>query len=110
MYTDGESRSKSKDDLKAQLHHIIVHVLRKRPKLAYFQVSRSRHREATSYRFPQGYHDVLSVLLLTFNEQVADKTEDEATEILNLAAERFSLHRLRDSMGPGLEPLVGLLR
>jgi hypothetical protein len=48
--------------------------------------------------------------MLTFNEQVAGRTNEEATEILNLAAEKLSLHRLRDSMGPGLEPLVGLLR
>ncbi|KIM22578.1 hypothetical protein M408DRAFT_332874 [Serendipita vermifera MAFF 305830] len=91
---EGDSLLKSKDDLKTQLHHVIVHVLRKRPKLAYFQ----------------GYHDVLSVLVLTFNEQAAGKPAEEMTEALNLAAEKLSLHRLRDSMGPGLEPLVGLLR
>jgi len=58
----------------------------------------------------KGYHDVLSVLILTFNEQVTGRTQEEATEMLNLAAEKLSLQRLRDSMGPGLEPLVGLLR
>jgi len=48
--------------------------------------------------------------MLTFNEQEAGRTEAENAAILNLAAEKLSLHRLRDSMGPGLEPLVGLLR
>lgn len=38
IIVEGESSVKSKDDLKAQLHHVIVHILRKRPKLAYFQV------------------------------------------------------------------------
>jgi len=48
--------------------------------------------------------------MLTFNERMEDMTEEEATNTINLAAEKLSLHRLRDSMGPGLEPLVGMLR
>ena len=80
---------------------VIVTTLRRHPSLQYFQ----------------GYHDVrlvslcsdsaadlcpqiISVLLLTL--------EDE--DISLAAAERMSLHRLRDSMGSGLEPVLGYLR
>ncbi|KAG8753086.1 hypothetical protein FRC14_006440 [Serendipita sp. 396] len=94
---DKELSGTSKADLKAELHHVIVHVLRKRPTLSYFQ----------------GYHDVLSVLLLTFREhqdKVGDQFKDAFIDQLNTSAEKLSLHRLRDAMGPGLEPLVGLLR
>ncbi|CAG8563936.1 16841_t:CDS:2 [Acaulospora colombiana] len=90
---ENEIPKKSKDDLKAELHHVIVNVLRKRPKLAYFQ----------------GYHDIISVLLLTFDQhrqETGQQSEEEMTEDVSLAAEKLSLHRLRDSMGPGLEPLV----
>ena len=47
----------------------------------------------------QGYHDIISVLFLTL-----------PPEIQLVSVEKLSLHRLRDSMGPGLEPLIGLLR
>lgn len=43
---------------------------------------------------------IISVLLLT--------VEDD--DALAAAAERMSLHRLRDSMGNGLEPVLGYLR
>lgn len=42
--------------------------------------------------------------MLTFTES------DQQKEEMLAAAEKLSLQRLRDSMGPGLEPLVGLLR
>lgn len=61
----------------------------------------------------QGYHDIVSVLMLTLNEEqerTGSQTDQELTTTLNLMVEKLSLHRLRDSMGPGLEPLVGLLR
>ncbi|KAG6860937.1 hypothetical protein C0995_005767 [Termitomyces sp. Mi166 len=46
-----------------------------------------------------GYHDIVSVLYLTLPEE------------LQLAcAEKISLHRVRDSMGSTLEPVLGLLR
>lgn len=58
-------------------------MFRKRPKLNYFQ----------------GYHDIISVLFLTLPPD------------LQLAcAEKLSLHRVRDSMGSTLEPVLGLLR
>jgi hypothetical protein len=51
--------------------------------------------------------------MLTLNEgeeRTGFETDEELATTLNLMAEKLSLHRLRDSMGPGLEPLVGLLR
>ncbi|KAA1474967.1 hypothetical protein DENSPDRAFT_866750 [Dentipellis sp. KUC8613] len=65
------------------LHALIVQVFRRHPGLSYFQ----------------GYHDIITVLLLTLPEDVQLRS-----------AERLSLQRLRDSMGRTLEPLVGLLR
>ena len=82
------SRSESepginKDRLKADLNHLIVSVFRNRPKLNYFQ----------------GYHDIMTVIYLTLPQE------------LQLAcAEKLSLQRLRDSMLPSLEPVLGLLR
>lgn len=48
---------------------------------------------------PQGYHDIITVILLTV-----------APEETLACAEKLSLHRLRDAMGEGLEPLLGLLQ
>ncbi|PPQ69222.1 hypothetical protein CVT24_000019 [Panaeolus cyanescens] len=46
-----------------------------------------------------GYHDIATVIFLTLPPE------------LHLACvEKLSLHRLRDSMGSGLEPVLGLLR
>ncbi|ORY92636.1 rab-GTPase-TBC domain-domain-containing protein [Leucosporidium creatinivorum] len=73
-----------KEVLRTKLETVIVTTLRRHPSLQYFQ----------------GYHDIISVLLLTL--------EDEQTSLD--AAERMSLHRLRDSMGSGLEPVLGYLR
>ena len=53
----------------------------------------------------QGYHDIISVLVLTMAP-----SESDDLERLESAAEKLSLHRLRDAMGPGMEPLVGMLR
>lgn len=47
----------------------------------------------------QGYHDIVTVFFLTLPE-----------ELRPLCVEKVSLHRLRDSMGHGLEPVLGLLR
>lgn len=47
----------------------------------------------------QGYHDIASVFFLTLPE-----------ELQLPCLEKVSLHRLRDSMGVGLEPVLGLLR
>ncbi|KZV91346.1 hypothetical protein EXIGLDRAFT_719411 [Exidia glandulosa HHB12029] len=72
-----------KDELKHDLNDVIVSLFRKRPKLHYFQ----------------GYHDIVSVLFLTL-----------PSEVLIPAVEKMSLHRVRDSMGNGLEPMIGQLR
>ncbi|KAL5522985.1 GYP8 [Sanghuangporus sanghuang] len=68
--------------LQARLNSLITSVFRKYPQLNYFQ----------------GYHDIISVLYLTLPE------EEQLA-----CAEKMSLHRLRDAMGKGLEPLLGLL-
>lgn len=47
----------------------------------------------------QGYHDIVSVIFLTLPKE------------LHLpVVEKLSLHRVRDSMGTNLDPVVGLLR
>ncbi|EKM58169.1 uncharacterized protein PHACADRAFT_182539 [Phanerochaete carnosa HHB-10118-sp] len=66
-----------------ELHGLIVEVFRRRRRLSYFQ----------------GYHDIVSVLYLTLPR-----------ELQLPAAEKLSLQRLRDAMGSGLEPVIGLLR
>ncbi|XP_006463539.1 hypothetical protein AGABI2DRAFT_120352 [Agaricus bisporus var. bisporus H97] len=68
--------------LQKDLHRLIVALFRKRPKLNYFQ----------------GYHDIATVVFLTLPE-----------ELQSSCLENLSLHRLRDSMGVGLEPVLGLL-
>ncbi|GAA5870642.1 hypothetical protein JCM3774_001711 [Rhodotorula dairenensis] len=77
-------RDEDRDQLRIRLERAILTVLRRRPALHYFQ----------------GYHDIISVLLLTL--------EDE--DVLIPATERLSLHVVRDSMGPGLEPTLGYLK
>ncbi|TBU25435.1 rab-GTPase-TBC domain-containing protein [Dichomitus squalens] len=73
----------SREKLQAALNRLIVSVFRQRPRLHYFQ----------------GYHDIVSVVFLTLPKE------------LHLpVTEKLSLHRVRDSMGPNLDPVVGLLR
>ncbi|KZO94132.1 hypothetical protein CALVIDRAFT_528916 [Calocera viscosa TUFC12733] len=81
-----------KDRLKTRLNALITRVLRRRRALSYVQ----------------GYHDVLSVLQLTLCP--GEEPTEEAQWVLQRCAERISLFRFRDAMGPGLEPLLGLLR
>ncbi|KAJ7043532.1 rab-GTPase-TBC domain-containing protein [Mycena alexandri] len=73
----------NKDTLQSELHDLLVKIFRKRPKLNYFQ----------------GYHDIITVLLLTL-----------PPELQLPVAEQLSLQRVRDSMGHTLEPVLGLLR
>ncbi|KAG1748328.1 rab-GTPase-TBC domain-containing protein [Suillus paluster] len=77
---DDESR---RTVLQTSLNNLIVSLLRKRPKLHYFQ----------------GYHDIVTVIFLTL-----------PPELQLPCVEQLSLHRVRDSMGPTLEPVLGLLR
>ncbi|KAI0689903.1 rab-GTPase-TBC domain-containing protein [Cerioporus squamosus] len=72
-----------REKLQAALNRLIVSVFRRRPRLHYFQ----------------GYHDIVSVIFLTLPKE------------LHLpVTEKLSLHRVRDSMGANLDPVVGLLR
>ncbi|KWU46160.1 hypothetical protein RHOSPDRAFT_15511 [Rhodotorula sp. JG-1b] len=77
-------RDQDRDQLRVKLERAILTVLRRHPALHYFQ----------------GYHDIVSVLLLTLEED----------DLLIPATERLSLHVVRDSMGPGLEPTLGYLK
>ncbi|RDX51704.1 hypothetical protein OH76DRAFT_1435124 [Lentinus brumalis] len=73
----------SREKLQTALNRLIVSVFRRRPRLHYFQ----------------GYHDIVSVIFLTLPKE------------LHLpVTEKLSLHRVRDSMGANLDPVVGLLR
>jgi len=69
--------------LQSSLNNLIVSLLRKRRKLHYFQ----------------GYHDIVTVIFLTL-----------PPELQLPCVEKLSLTRIRDSMGPTLEPVLGLLR
>ena len=79
---DGNDKN-SKESLQSSLNDLIVSLLRKRRKLHYFQ----------------GYHDIVTVIFLTL-----------PSELQLPCIEKLSLHRVRDSMGPTLEPVLGLLR
>ncbi|KAI0821850.1 rab-GTPase-TBC domain-containing protein [Trametes gibbosa] len=78
-----ENASANREKLQAGLNHLIVSVFRRRSRLHYFQ----------------GYHDIVSVLFLSLPKELHLPT-----------TEKISLHRVRDSMGTTLEPVVGLLR
>ncbi|KAG8688412.1 hypothetical protein FRC08_011448 [Ceratobasidium sp. 394] len=82
----------SKARRKKQLTDIILGVLERRQQLSYFQ----------------GYHDIISTLQLTLHPLL--DTDEEAFRVLHACAVKISLHRARDAMGAGLEPLTGQLR
>ncbi|KAE8269239.1 hypothetical protein A4X09_0g3106 [Tilletia walkeri] len=71
-----------------------------------------QRRKALSYY--QGYHDVLTVLLLTLlpdtNEPDSVAAIPSIPPELHLAAERLSLHWLRDAMTQNLDAAMGHLR
>ncbi|KAI0717109.1 rab-GTPase-TBC domain-containing protein [Earliella scabrosa] len=73
----------SREKLQTALNRLIVSIFRRRPRLHYFQ----------------GYHDIVSVIFLTLPK-----------ELHRPVVEKLSLHRVRDSMGINLDPVVGLLR
>ncbi|EPQ27594.1 uncharacterized protein PFL1_04732 [Pseudozyma flocculosa PF-1] len=84
-----------------QLEEVVVLTLRRHPTLNYFQ----------------GYHDVVSVLVLALAMSGDDvkedgepwRDEDERHGLL-LAVERLSLHFVRDSMTHDLDPIMGQLK
>lgn len=89
--------------LQGQLHHLLVTMFRKRRQLSYFQVCLTLYLLGgvlltISIHF-KGYHDIITVLFLTLPE-----------DLQLSSTEKLSLHRVRDSMGSGLEPVLGLLR
>ncbi|GAA5837917.1 hypothetical protein JCM3766R1_001518 [Sporobolomyces carnicolor] len=73
-----------REELRLRLEKAILLTLRKHPALQYFQ----------------GFHDIVSILLLTLDDD----------QLVASATEQMSLHRIRDSMGPGLEPTLGYLK
>lgn len=75
-YTEGE---KQLDKRKEELSDIIVEVLRRHPRLCYFQ----------------GYHDIVQVLYLVLGSQSAPPS-----------VTRLSLMRVRDYMLPTLDPAI----
>ncbi|KAF8331478.1 rab-GTPase-TBC domain-containing protein [Cantharellus anzutake] len=81
-----------KERLKEELNNIIVSTLRRYPKLSYFQ----------------GYHDIVSVFLLTFTNH--SRIDDNDLRKMQTCIDKLSIHRLRDAMGEGLGPLLGGLR
>ncbi|KAF8609646.1 hypothetical protein BDV93DRAFT_150499 [Ceratobasidium sp. AG-I] len=81
-----------KDKRKKQLTELILGVLEEHPQLSYFQ----------------GYHDIISTLQLTLHPSL--EPDEETMRVLRACAVKISLHRTRDAMGKGLEPLTGQLR
>ncbi|BGP15937.1 hypothetical protein JCM10213_003632 [Rhodosporidiobolus nylandii] len=77
-------KEEDREALRTRLETAILTVLRRHPALHYFQ----------------GYHDIVSVLLLSLQDD----------ELVTAVAERLSLHRIRDNMGAGLEPTLGYLK
>ncbi|KAL7421346.1 GTPase-activating protein gyp8 [Cryptotrichosporon argae] len=91
--------AEKKKAMQTDLQRAIVTVLRRHPRLRYFQ----------------GFHDIVTVLYLTLLDAVPVPTEatphDEAQwDALLRCAEAVSLCRVRDGMGAGLEPMMGLLK
>ncbi|KAM0787553.1 hypothetical protein ACM66B_003623 [Microbotryomycetes sp. NB124-2] len=82
-YPEGIS-DRDKDQLRDKLERVIVATLRRYPALQYFQ----------------GFHDIATVLLLVLEDQ----------DVALRATARMCLHRIRDNMGTGLEPVMGYLR
>ncbi len=101
---DYPSIPKEKIFRRRQLSHLVLTTLSKHPALHYFQ----------------GYHDILSVVLLTLAPTVtANQLEQPSSQLfiddtqqalIELIAERISLHVIRDSMTRDLLPVMGQLK
>ena len=97
---DVEGLEYDRETLQAGLHQLLVSIFRRRPRLNYFQVcAYFPHCLYLSNLRSQGYHDIVTVFFLTLPQ-----------ELQFACVEKFSLHRVRDSMSIGLEPVLGLLR
>ncbi|MBW0485853.1 hypothetical protein O181_025568 [Austropuccinia psidii MF-1] len=94
--------SEKKDLLRRLLKQSIIKALRRFPKLNYFQ----------------GYHDIVSIFLLNFidfeslslNQEHLMEGEAENIKLLDKTLQRFTLHRIRDSLTRDLSPTMGYLR
>ncbi|CDR99945.1 related to GYP8-GTPase-activating protein [Sporisorium scitamineum] len=86
----------TKQQRRDQLSHLILTTLSRHPNLSYFQ----------------GYHDILTVLLLSLSPQPPhpSDTHHHHQAALELCAERLSLHVIRDSMTSDLLPIMGQLK
>ncbi|KAG9313363.1 rab-GTPase-TBC domain-containing protein [Chiua virens] len=83
LYPGESGATPARDTLQNDLHGLLVSLFRKRRSLRYFQ----------------GFHDIMTVLFLTLPRPLH-----------LVCAEKMALHRVRDAMGVGLEPVLGLLR
>lgn len=97
-YPRGLSGS-SKAAMQEDLHALICSVLQQHPRLSYFQ----------------GLHDIATVLYLTLMRRVpypSDPSEDDKKDwdMLTQATKIVCLYRVRDAMGSGLAPMMGMLR
>lgn len=92
----------TRDKRRIQLSQLIVSTLRQYPALNYFQVRPKvgAGRPKLTY-VKQGYHDVVSILLLV--------SEDDM-DLASRLTVRLSLFHIRDSMMSGLDPAIGYLR
>lgn len=99
--TDADTASaipQQKQLRRQQMSHLILTTLSHFPSLSYFQ----------------GYHDILTVLLLTLSPEPPSPSHlfsSRRTQfILELSAERVSLFLIRDSMTRDLLPIMGQLK
>lgn len=91
----GGSKAAMQEDLQA----LICSVLQQHPRLSYFQ----------------GLHDIATVLYLTLLDSVPypaqpDEGEKREWDTLTQATKIVCLYRVRDAMGAGLGPMMGMLR
>ncbi|PWN49431.1 hypothetical protein IE53DRAFT_317660, partial [Violaceomyces palustris] len=77
----------TRESLRKQLEEVVIGTLRTYPNLSYFQ----------------GYHDIISVLLLTLSPSTPP-------DLAHQAARRISLHFVRDSMTDDLNAIMGHLK
>jgi hypothetical protein len=91
----GEWKGDEKRLRREQLSRVIIGVLRRHDGLNYYQ----------------GYHDIISILLIVLIPQadgIADM--DKALEVVIEVASRVSLHLIRDNMTVNMEPSMGHLK
>lgn len=93
VFESANCATPSKAARRKQLSDLVLSTLSKHPTLSYFQ----------------GYHDIVTVMLLTFDVSPSD-TSAAHLQTLQQAVERVSLHVIRDSMTTDLQPIMGQLK